>query len=47
LLFDVSVADPVTLTMTTITLLVSMCIASYVPARRAAQVDPARTLSGS
>jgi putative ABC transport system permease protein len=47
LLFNVPVADPVTLTLTTVTLVLAMCVASYLPARRAAQVDPARSLSGS
>lgn len=47
LLFNVPTADPLTLVATAVTLVVAMCIASYIPARRAASVDPARTLSGS
>jgi hypothetical protein len=44
LLFNVPIADPLTLTITAVTLVTAMSIASYVPARRAATVDPARTL---
>ena len=44
LLFNVPVADPLTLTATTVTLILSMAVASYLPARRAARVDPAKTL---
>jgi putative ABC transport system permease protein len=44
LLFDVPVADPLTLTATTATLFATMTVASYLPARRAASIDPARTL---
>jgi putative ABC transport system permease protein len=44
LLFNVPIADPVTLTATTVTLVIAMAVASYLPARRAATVDPARTL---
>lgn len=43
LLFNVPIADPVTLTATALTLVVAMSAASYLPARRAAQIDPART----
>lgn len=46
LLFDVPVADPVTLVITALTIALAMAVASLVPARRAAAVDPARTLSG-
>jgi ABC-type antimicrobial peptide transport system permease subunit len=44
LLFNVPIADPVTLTATAAKLVIAMAAASYLPARRAATVDPARTL---
>jgi predicted permease len=44
LLYDVSATDPLTLTVTVIVLLVVAFAASWVPARRAAAVDPAWTL---
>ena len=44
LLFDVPVADPLTLLATALTIILAMSVASYLPARRAAMVDPARTL---
>jgi predicted permease len=44
LLYDVSPADPVTLTAAAAALLVVSLAASWVPARRAATVDPAESL---
>jgi hypothetical protein len=45
LLFNVTVADPLTLTVTAATLTLAMAAASYLPARKAAAVDPAKTLA--
>ncbi len=45
LLFDVSVADPLTLAVTTGVLAATTLVACYLPARRAASVDPARALA--
>ena len=44
LLYDVSPADPVALTATAVTLLAVGFIASWIPARRAAAVQPAESL---
>ena len=44
LLFGVAPSDPVTLAGSSLLLLVIATVASWVPARRAARVDPARTL---
>ena len=44
MLFGVSTADPVAYVGAGIALLVSAMVASALPALRAAQVDPARTL---
>jgi ABC-type lipoprotein release transport system permease subunit len=43
-LFELSPRDPSTLTAVIVVLLVTACAAAYVPARRAASVDPARVL---
>jgi putative ABC transport system permease protein len=40
LLFDVSSADPLTFAVVTLVLAAVACLASYLPARRAVQVDP-------
>jgi ABC-type antimicrobial peptide transport system permease subunit len=45
ILYGVSAADPVTLLLAAGTLSVATLAACYVPARRAARVDPARTLA--
>jgi ABC-type antimicrobial peptide transport system permease subunit len=47
LLYDISATDPITLTMTVIVLLGVAFVASWVPARRAAAVDPAGALRSS
>ena len=39
-LYDVSAADPATLTLATLTLLAVALIACWLPARRAAMIDP-------
>ena len=44
LLFDVSPADPRTYVVVTAVLIAVALIAAYVPARRAAAVDPMLTL---
>ena len=44
LLFGVAPSDPVTLAGSSLLLLVIAAVASWLPARRAARVDPARTL---
>ena len=44
-LYDVKVTDPATLLVATGALAISVLAACYVPARRAARVDPARTLT--
>jgi predicted permease len=46
LLTDVSPGDPATFTATTVVLAAVVLAASYLPARRAARLDPARTLRG-
>jgi len=43
-LFDLSPRDPVTLTSTALLLVAIASLAGYLPARRAALVDPARAL---
>jgi ABC-type antimicrobial peptide transport system permease subunit len=43
-LFDLSPRDPVTLAFTAILLIAIASLAGYLPARRAALVDPARAL---
>ena len=43
-LFQVSPADPLTLATVAVLLLVTAALACIVPARRAMQVDPVRTL---
>ncbi len=45
ILFDVKAADPPTLLLAAGTLAISTLAACYIPARRAARVDPARTLA--
>jgi ABC-type antimicrobial peptide transport system permease subunit len=40
LLYEVSPADPLTFTGVTITLLLIVVLASYLPARRATRIDP-------
>jgi putative ABC transport system permease protein len=44
LLFGVGTADPATFTVTALSLLAVAAIASYLPARRAARVDPMEAL---
>ena len=46
-LYDVKVTDPATLLVATGALAISVLAACYVPARRAASVDPARTLTAA
>ena len=45
MLYDTPAADPITLVATAGVLIATMLVACYVPARRAATVDPARTLT--
>ena len=45
MLFGVSAADPVTLGLAPLVLVVTTMAACYLPARRAAAIDPARTLA--
>jgi putative ABC transport system permease protein len=45
LLYGTSIADPMTLAGASATLVAAIMIACYVPARRAARIDPARTLA--
>jgi len=44
LLYATSSSDPLTLTAASATLIVTVLAACYIPARRAARIDPARTL---
>jgi predicted permease len=44
LLFDVSPADPVALTLAPVCLIAAGFVAAYLPARRAASIDPLRAL---
>jgi len=44
LLFDVSPTDVPTLTLSAIVFLIVAVVASYIPARRAARLDPSDTL---
>jgi ABC-type antimicrobial peptide transport system permease subunit len=44
LLFGIAARDPLTLGATAVTLATVACAAAYLPARRAARVDPAITL---
>jgi predicted permease len=46
LLYDVSAADPISIVLTGATLIGATLLASYLPARRAAAVDPNRALRG-
>jgi ABC-type lipoprotein release transport system permease subunit len=43
-LFGLTARDPVTLTLTALMLIMVASVAGYLPARRAALVDPARAL---
>jgi putative ABC transport system permease protein len=45
LLYATSTSDPLTLSAASATLVVTVLAACYIPARRAARIDPARTLS--
>jgi putative ABC transport system permease protein len=45
ILYGVSTSDPITLTIATATLALTVMLACYLPARRASAIDPARTLS--
>jgi len=45
MLFETSASDPITLGLAAIILAATTMAACYLPARRAAQVDPARTLA--
>jgi putative ABC transport system permease protein len=47
LLYGTSIADPMTLAGASATLVVTIMLACYVPARRASLIDPARTLADS
>jgi ABC-type antimicrobial peptide transport system permease subunit len=44
LLYQVSLFNPMTLLVTSVLLAATVLLASYLPARRAAQLDPMRTL---
>jgi putative ABC transport system permease protein len=44
LLYGVTATDPLTLMLAVVTLLVVATVASYLPARRAARIDPVRAL---
>jgi putative ABC transport system permease protein len=46
LLYDVSPTDPLTLGATCVVLLIVALVASWIPARRAAAVDPVEALRG-
>jgi len=46
ILFDVSPWDPVTFVGSALLLTIAGLVASYLPARRAANVDPIRALRG-
>ena len=46
LLYEVSASDPVSIASTGVVLVVATLLASYLPARRAAAVDPNRALRG-
>jgi ABC-type antimicrobial peptide transport system permease subunit len=45
-LYGATASDPATLTIASLVLVITILGACYVPARRAASVDPARTLTG-
>jgi putative ABC transport system permease protein len=45
IMYGVSSTDPVTLTVAVVLLVITIMLACYVPARRAASVDPAKTLA--
>jgi putative ABC transport system permease protein len=45
LLYGVTARDPATLTIASAVLVVTILTACYVPARRAALIDPARTIA--
>ena len=47
LLYDVSATDPLTLAVTVVVLLGVAFLASWIPARRAAAVDPAGAMRSS
>jgi ABC-type lipoprotein release transport system permease subunit len=44
MLFGVTAADPLTYALVSVGLVGAAMLASYIPARRAAAVDPAQTL---
>jgi len=46
LLFEVSGSDPATLAVVSVILLAVALLASYLPARRAARLDPMASLRG-
>jgi putative ABC transport system permease protein len=46
LLYDVAPSDPLTLSAIVVVLVTAVVVASWIPARRAAAVDPVEALRG-